>query len=148
MGEDLFGHEPQVVEVGQVEHLEVEPLGASGGKCSQLVQDFRRCARQAVLAEIRNLSANNRCPPGDFCISPAATEHLAQREDKAGWVTPELLTTVADRIMHTLHCPHGDERHVELVRISGRQPCVPRAAAPAQDNRRVRSLRRPERISL
>ena len=45
MGEDLFGHEPEVVEVGQVEHLEVEPLGASAGECGQLVQNFRRSSR-------------------------------------------------------------------------------------------------------
>jgi hypothetical protein len=38
VGEDLFGDQPQMVEVGKVEHLEIEPLRPVVGENPQLVE--------------------------------------------------------------------------------------------------------------
>jgi hypothetical protein len=41
----LLGHQPHLIEIGQVQHLEIEAVDAVLGKASQLLQHFRRGAR-------------------------------------------------------------------------------------------------------
>src|SRR4051794_6429180 len=70
--ENLLSDEPQVIEVGQIEHLEVEPLRTGLDEGPELVEDLRGGAGQAVLPQLVDLAADRSSSPSDLRLRRAA----------------------------------------------------------------------------
>ena len=77
---DLLGDQPQVVEVGEVEHLEVGALAAERGVPAELVDDLGGRAGQAVLAQLGDVA---RRSPRRGGASSASSRADAER--RARW---------------------------------------------------------------
>ena len=69
-----------MVEVGEVEDLEVGGGGARLGERAELVDDLRRRAREAVLAQLGQLAADRRGAAGELGLVLAAADHLGGGE--------------------------------------------------------------------
>src|SRR5690348_7366955 len=78
---DLGCDEVEVFEVGQIEQLQVDPLGAEGGVPAHLLGDLRGGAGQAVLAQLADLAADRGGAAADLGLVASAAQH--QRRGQA-----------------------------------------------------------------
>ena len=98
VGHDLLGDQPQVVEVGEVEHLQVDALGAERGVPAELVHDLRGRAGQAVLPQLGLVAADRRGAPVQLGLVPADAEHQRVGPDQLVRVAAGLLAGLADPV--------------------------------------------------
>ncbi len=75
IGSDLLGDQVEMVEIGEVEHLEVEPIGTGGVPCPERGGDFRQACRRRRSRAARRRRA--RSPP------PAAEPPPRSRRNRA-----------------------------------------------------------------
>ena len=95
-GADFLGHQSQVVEVGQVEHLEVRALAAEGGVPAELVDDLLRGAGEGVRAQVGDVAADRLGAPGQLGLVGADADGERVGPDQVVGVAAGVLAGRAD----------------------------------------------------
>src|SRR6059058_1389197 len=96
-----FRDQPEVVEVGEIQDLEVVALDPDVVEGGDLVEDLLRCAGEAVFAQICWIASDRFCAAYDLGFVLAAAHDLRDRVDQRAGVPPARLTGLADAVVHT-----------------------------------------------
>lgn len=140
LGHHRLGDEAEVVEVGQVEHLEVHPGRAGGGVGAEHSGDLAGRAAGAPPAELVGVPADRRRPAEELRLVPPAAQDLGGGEDDGGGIPAGRLAGGPDPVAGRAESIVGMKREVELGRVPGGQFRGAAPAGPADQDGRVRPL--------
>src|SRR5262249_34906191 len=83
LGQDVAREQREVVQVLQVEHLQVDPLGTGLGELADLVYDLVRRAGEAALPQFAGITADRVGALPELClVSPAADDLRGGHDDR------------------------------------------------------------------
>ena len=103
-----------MVEVGEIEDLEVDPIGAGIGPRAKCRGDLLRRACRAVLSEFGGFASDGGGAPDDLVLVGSAAQHQRNRERHRRRVAIDGLAGGPDPIALSGEELDGYERDVEL----------------------------------
>jgi hypothetical protein len=110
-----------VVEVGKVEHLQVDALRAGLRVAPQRVDRLGPSAGHAVLAQLVDLPADDRGPARELGVVPAYAHHQRRAVDHGRLVAAGLLAGLGNAREEARVVLGRRERDVELGRVASRE---------------------------